>query len=232
MADFWEPDDEIVFRHVHDGEIRFAAPYRVVEDTAQRTVLYLPSFSVVYSVVDGRLRPQQWDASVLRIIEPEKWYSLLFFWSSDDERTPLQWYANVEVAAKRYSQGFESTDLILDVLISPDRSQVTRKDLDEFEAAVSSGVLAEAQAASARRAADDVIEAAKSGTGPFGEGWPGWKPERNIVTVLPDDWWLVDGNPPSDTEPDWEHYTDDDVLNWSVELVRRRRRERDVSIDG
>lgn len=228
MGRFWKPGDEIVFRHVHGGEIRYAAPYRVVEDSAQRTVLFLPHFSVVYSIVDGRLRPQQWDASVLRIIEPEKWYSLLFFWSSDDERTPLQWYANIEVPAKRYAQGFESSDLILGVVISPDGSPVIRKDAEDFEAAVRSGILTEWQATSARNAADEVTAAAESRTGPFSEGWPAWKPDPDIDALLPEDWWLVDGHPHSDREPDWEYYTDDDVLNWSVECVRWSRREVDA----
>src|SRR5215207_10157035 len=101
MVEYWAPGEEVVFRHVEDGVLRYAAPSRVIEDSEERSVLDLPRFSVVYTMNGERLVPCQWEASVLRIIERGRWYSLLFFWDVESSR-PLHWYVNLEEPARRY----------------------------------------------------------------------------------------------------------------------------------
>lgn len=226
MTKYWLPGETVIFRHLEADSVRFAAPYRVVEDSARRTVLYMPRFSVVYSLEGNRLAPAQWNASVLRIIEPGAWYSLLFFWSANAERTPMHWYLNLEEPARRFDGGFESRDLILDVILAPEGGVPEWKDSAEFETAVTSGLISIETAERVRSAAADVIAKAETTDGPFAENWPLWQAADDTVSVLPDRWWVVEGQALSELEPNYDLYTDDEHLDWAVELVRRVRREK------
>ncbi|MFM2032421.1 MAG: hypothetical protein RLZZ297_1186 [Chloroflexota bacterium] len=62
----------------------------------------------------------------------DDWYNIFAWYSAAGALRG--WYCNVALPATRTATSVTSVDLELDLFVSPDRSQLTRLDVDEYEA--------------------------------------------------------------------------------------------------
>jgi len=197
----FERGQPVVMRHVR-GVWRWAAPMHVVEDRGDFVALYVQPGSV-YSTMgdaDGNLgRDFVHDTTPVR----RRWvedHALHLVRFGDEHATVLYWrertwefrcwYINFQEPLRRYSGGFESMDLTLDMLISPDRKAWQWKDEDEFvDIGIAGGWYTHEQLAHLKVYGLGVLQQAQAGEPPFGEPWPEWRPEAEWGPLeLPEGW--------------------------------------------
>lgn len=101
----------------------------------------------------------------------------------------LCWYINLQEPLRRTPLGFDSMDLALDIVISPDRSQWRWKDEDEFAGLIELGLITSSKAHAIRSEGEKVIKLAKNNQTPFCDGWENWSPpEEWEIPEFPKDW--------------------------------------------
>ena len=199
-----------MLREIWRGQVKSGRPYTVVDDTPERLVLYARSgVRWVKSLSpDGTalVRGEPWilheeveHREALRIITPGSRHSVLLFWTATFSEF-LQWYVNLEDPLVRTSMGFDYLDQMLDIEVTPDLSQWTLKDEDEFEDAITRGVLPPDEAEVVRAEGKQVIAAIDAGRSPFDEPWGEWRPDPQWPTpFLPQDWTDLCKYPPYGT---------------------------------
>ena len=178
----WRRGQIVVRREIWRGTPWLAAPVVVVEDAPDLLATYLPEdarFAFPPSA-DGRPHPWSgrgsWEGhGVLMLQRPGEAYAVWHFWDGPDRRFS-GWYVNLQEPFRRTSMGFETMDLVLDVVISVDGSWHW-KDEDELETFVARGVLDDALASRLRTEGLDVVRRARQHESPFDEPWPSWRPD-------------------------------------------------------
>ena len=193
------PGDTVVWRTVVDGRVRTVIPHRCVEHRDDLLALWRPA-GTVYKRPSGpygagprgrSLHAAAWDGTyrdliwhgdgVLVLHRLGDWHSTLVF--------PDAWYVNLEAPWEPNPVGYDSRDLMLDVVISRDRTSWSWKDEDETADCVRTGRLSEDDARKAREEGERVAAAALRGDPPFDDGWASWRPDPSWpIPVLPDGW--------------------------------------------
>lgn len=85
------------------------------------------------------------------------------------------WYVNLEDPQRMLDGHLFTSDLVLDVVVSPDGTS-TRKDEDELELAVAQGRFTAAEAREIEQFADRAEQSVREGDWPFGAEWTRWHP--------------------------------------------------------
>lgn len=174
-------------------------PVRVVEDGHERTILYLAADTAYrrntrIDIVDWErngLSNEYTNAvwtrhSVLRIMYPDKPYSVWIMWDSGNGKHRC-WYVNIEAPFIRTKSGFETTDYELDAVISPD-FEWRWKDEEELAEIVKAGIFTPEFALEIRGMGLDAKARLEARREPFNEPWPEWKPEPGWGPLsMPDD---------------------------------------------
>lgn len=204
----WERGQTIVHQEVWSGRVWAARPLVVVEDTNERMLLWIPKGTVrkVPATPPSRLDPpdrqarivenlsrcdwvlgeHEWDVSSLWILRPVDWHAVWVSWLDDGSH--YGWYVNLQYPFRRTVIGIETMDLMLDIVAEPDLSW-RWKDEDEFAELLHCGVLDRSTGLRVRREADLVIDRIESGSPPFSEAWPAWRPDPSWpIPALVDDW--------------------------------------------
>jgi len=204
----WQPGSTIVHQEVWQGRLWAARPLTVVEDTPERTLLWIPKGAVRKVPVtpptrfdpptrqarivenlqrrDWVLGEHIWDVSSLWILHPGAWHAVWVSWSGPGIH--LGWYINFQYPLRRTEIGIESMDLMLDVVVEPDM-RWRWKDDDEFDEIAERGIFDDSTVARVRREAADVIDCIEDGASPFSEPWASWTPDpRWSMPVLPQRW--------------------------------------------
>jgi hypothetical protein len=97
------------------------------------------------------------------------------------------WYVNLEAPHVRDERTVYTSDHVLDLVITPDRSLV-RKDEDELALAVAQGVFDPASAAAIQATAAEVEARVADWGSPFSDGWEHFRPDPAWpIPTLPDD---------------------------------------------
>jgi hypothetical protein len=204
----WQRGETVVHQEVWDGRLWAARPLTVVEDTTERTLLWIPHGTVrkvpvtpphrpdptdvhrrtIENLVRGdwELGEHVWDVSSLWIVRPGDWHATLVSWRPDG--ADLGWYVNLQRPMRRNRIGFEAMDLMLDVVAEPDLSW-RWKDREEFDEIVEREIfdpeLAECVLAEAIATIDDIEQRRP----PFDARWHDWRADPTWATpVLPDGW--------------------------------------------
>lgn len=179
------------------GNTCFKSPVRVVEDSAERTVLYTAEGTpirgrpnlidrVLNPEIEIDMSPKKWrDTEFVSITYPNQMYSIWAMWKIPERKFQC-WYVNIEIPQKRIITGFEVSDLELDVVVRPDLTWYW-KDEAEFAQLTELGYFSTELAAEIRQAGLDAISQLESGLEPFNQPWPEWRPDENwTVPELPE----------------------------------------------
>ena len=189
------------------GPFMVGKPAIVVEDRADRVMLYVPDgtrwfapstsapppegpIGLIRAFADGELKLTgsliPWRNHVLHVLLPGRPFSVWLFWSPEWEFS--SYYVNLETAFARSPAGFDSCDHVLDVCVRPDRTWYY-KDRDELEVCVEVGLMSGALADRVRRDAEEAIALIEAWQAPFDAGLEEWRPDPAWpLPALPPGW--------------------------------------------
>ena len=197
----WSSGDQIVVRYVRDGRPSWVRPVTVIEDTPERSVVFIAAGtptkepvrldgSAIARVVsyeervslEWRLGDGNWGSHQTLLLTPsDAAYSVWLFWTED--WTFLGWYVNLQQPLERTPVGFDTRDQVLDIWVEPDLTW-SWKDEGELEDAVRLGRFSADEAAAIRAEGERVIA-----KWPFPTGWEDWRPDPSWpIPKLPDGW--------------------------------------------
>jgi hypothetical protein len=199
----WAYGDVIVHREIAWGRPWIGIPERVVVDTPELLVTYIPT-GAPFGYTPGPwptetgLHPWQpraaWEGHGTLVVQrPGDAYSVWHFWSGDVREFSC-WYLNLQAPLRRTSIGYDTQDHELDVVVFPD-GQWLFKDDEKMEQRIREGRYS-ADEVVAIRALGDRITAMLDAD----EAW--WSPEFTMWT--PDPSWGVPALPSG-----WEHVEGD-----------------------
>jgi Protein of unknown function (DUF402) len=197
----FSPGEPVLCRKLFShGAVMTAVPMRVIADAPDRTVLYQApdtAFRGARTPAGGKIRDfsAEWvsmdlvwtGGSLIRLIEPCAWQCVdVEFDAAGDF---VGWYVNFQEPVRRTALGFDTVDLVLDLVVAAD-STWSLKDEDDFERAVSAGQLPRQTAERVRAAAAQMIGVVEGGGPPFSEKqWLSWRPPPHwTVPALPANW--------------------------------------------
>jgi protein associated with RNAse G/E len=216
----WRSGDTIVHQEVWADRVWAARPLIVVDDSDETLVLWMPAGTrrkvpaplpdaprherdpeglpteashrgVIENLQRGDWNHTDhvWDVSSLWFVRPEAWYAVWVSWLPSGEH--LGWYVNFQRPYRRTSLGIEAMDLMLDLIVEPDRSW-RWKDQHEFDELERLGLLDRDSIENIRRQAEIVVASIDQGSSPFCDPWPDWTPDSSwSIPVLPSAWNVV-----------------------------------------
>ena len=196
--------DAIALRDIFRGRIKAAIPLRVVEDSADKFVGWLPAGSRFYVPADAEgklvkdvfgfdhLVELPWampgSPGQLVIAPADALYSVLVRFFGAEWQVP-EWYVNLQRPLERTEIGFDATDLIIDMVVSTTTGDWRWKDELEFAEAVRKGFVSEIEANGIRAAGERALAVAINREPPFDAEWFGWRPPADwAVPELPEGW--------------------------------------------
>ncbi|MSQ24240.1 MAG: DUF402 domain-containing protein [Chloroflexi bacterium] len=124
----------------------------------------------------------------LWLTRPGDSHSVGVYWEAGGDRL-LQWYVNMQEPLRRTAIGFDSSDLILDLVVAPDLTSWHWKDEDELVLVVDKGWISAERAHELRTEGEQVIDDVRHRRSPFGDGWDQWRPDPTWPKpTIPDNW--------------------------------------------
>lgn len=200
----FQPGDHIAIRNVFRGRVQTVFPSIVVTDTPELIATWTPLGTTVVNGVSGGaahlsvevMAAKSWEmvsrkwriSGTLRLKSPRAMWSLWLFWEKDmvDLRA---WYINIDAPYRRTPLGFDTWDMFLDVVVTPDRKSWRYKDEDEFAEAIAAGLFTDEEAGAVRVAAAQALEIVKADRPPFDSTWASWRPDPLWeMPELPEGW--------------------------------------------
>lgn len=131
------------------------------------------------SLCDWSLKGTGWSISTLWFMPAQAWYSVWLSW--DDDGKHLGWYVNFQEPFRRTKVGFQTMDLMLDIVVQPDRTW-EMKDEDEFSELLARSLISQETAERVEEAVATVLSAIQRGAVPFNEEWVKWRPDPSWPT--------------------------------------------------
>jgi hypothetical protein len=194
------PGEPVLCRELWHGAVMTAMPMRVIADAPARTVLYQApdtAFRGARTPTGAKIRDlaAEWvsmdlvwtGGSLIRLVEPCAWQCVDVEFDAAGNFTG--WYVNFQEPVRRTTLGFDTVDLLLDLVVAAD-STWSLKDEDDFERAASLGQLQQRTAEQVRAAAERMISLVEGGGPPLSEKqWLRWRPPPHwTVPALPANW--------------------------------------------
>lgn len=142
---------------------------------------------------DGSHRDGIWGAiDALLLYRPGDAHSAWRFQWAEDQ-TLKMWYVNLEEPWVRTSQGFDSRDHGLDVIVAADLATWSWKDEDEIDWGLAQGRLSAAAVAAYRAEGERAANRILRHEPPFDRDWTAWRPDPAWPRpVLPVGWDVVE----------------------------------------
>ena len=203
MNERWKPGDQIVLRELWQGRVWSGTPVTVVRDEPGLLGMFVPigtGWKGPAALKGGPLRLPKEDWVLvddylphngLGIALPGADFSVRLNWT-EGFRQLTRWKINLEEPLRRTPQGFDFMDQVLDIVISPDRSEWRWKDEDELEQAQELGLISHKRAVELRAEGERAVELIQSRKPPFDRDWENWRPDRSWpIPELPDRWDVV-----------------------------------------
>lgn len=192
----------VICREFWQNKVWSERPEIVVKDTPDLLALYLHPNTMINQPVSPTgskatyldrlnlswtLARTPWiGLKILRLSIPGAFYSVLLFWNADNSFRV--WYINLEEPLHRTPDGFNYTDLFLDILAEPDLSSWRWLDEDELNEAVERGLVSKQTSDMLYAEGRKAIEWLQSGNSPFNE-WQTWRPDPSWqIPVLPENY--------------------------------------------
>jgi uncharacterized protein len=194
------PGDVVALREIVDGRVWSARPAIIVCDAPELRITFTPADVAIPRAVgpDGEelriprgawtLAPAPGRWNVLGFAWPDERAAVLAMW--DPEWNFRLWYVNVEDPLRTTPVGFDTSELVLDLVVEPDLRAWRWKDEEELDEAVRAGVFTREDATAFRRAAERGRRRVMEREPPFDADWTRWRPDPAwpVVPVLPDGW--------------------------------------------
>lgn len=208
----FRPGQTIVRRDVLGGRAWSATPVRVISDTQEALLVshwlgvqvlsparYLDAvhtglaedrFRLIRELAAGQweLRERPWlTTTVLTRVGPGDWFSVHRFYDADHQ--PGIWYVNFERPAVRTPSGYDTCDLCIDLVVSPDLSEWQWKDEDEYAVGREAGFISDDDHENIERAKTSVLRLLDRREGPFAGSWSDWRRDPDwpapMLTAVP-----------------------------------------------
>ncbi len=184
------------------GGVWAAIPATIIEDSSDLVSLYIAPGTIFAGPDcsrDEHLHVAASGAWELKLYEwtvqhhlwssvPGEAASIWTIWSAPDW-THVGWKVNPELPLKRTPIGFDTTDHVLDAVISADLTSWQLKDEDELAVAIDLGLLTEAEGERIRRETRRIASECISSHRRQLQAWAAWRPPAgwNLPT-LPRNW--------------------------------------------
>jgi hypothetical protein len=204
----WFPGELVVLQEIWDDRVWAARPMLVVRDEDDSVALWFPKGTRWKAPTTPPTRPREptrgerlakcatlgdwafvdavWDVSTLWLMREGDWHAVWVSWL--DGGRHWGWYVNLQKPFRRTARGFETMDLMLDLVVEVDRSWWW-KDEDELEMFVARGVFDRPLADLLREEGLRVARRAERNEPPFSEPWPEWRPDPSWrIPELPPAW--------------------------------------------
>jgi hypothetical protein len=204
----WSPGETVVVQEVWRERVWAARPMKVVRDDGDFVALWFPKGTCWKAPIPPSSRPREptrgewltttivlgdwvfedaeWGVSTLTLLREGDWHAVWIGWLDNGEQ--WGWYVNLQRPFRRTRLGFETMDLMLDVIIELDRTW-RWKDEDELELFVERGVFDEALAERVRGEGLEVARRAERNEGLFAQDWAKWRPVASTpLPELPPGW--------------------------------------------
>jgi hypothetical protein len=202
------PGETIVFQEIWRDRVWAARPMRVVRDEDDFVALWFPKgtrwkaptadpshpwkedrasrLAECAALGEWIFRDAEWDVDTLWLMREGEWHAVWVSWLPDGRH--WGWYVNLQEPFRRTVLGFETMDLMLDLLVDHDRTW-RWKDEDELQTFVERGVFDAGTAERAREEGRRVAARAEQNEPPFSEPWTEWRPDPAWDTPeLPQGW--------------------------------------------
>lgn len=202
----WQPGDIISWRGIYREKIWHVQPTLLVKESPEEVVLtLLPGTECMAEETyphgkkngnrrwhfvdrDWRLAKYTWQTNrLLLIFEPDSFYSTILFWNHTSHDF-LCYYVNFQLPFQKNQFAVDTLDLDLDLVIRPDFSYAW-KDVDDYELAVSHGLILPEWYRAIETAKGEVLERLNRRQYPFDGSWLDWKPDPGwSPPCLPQNW--------------------------------------------
>lgn len=196
----FEPGSVIICRELWDGLLWAARPAVVVSDDADGLQHWCPAGAVgcfaTSRFFPGRehltreerqlvsLESRRWHyrgvparGASLTFLREGSWASVAATWYPDGRFA--HWYVNFQLPMRRWARGYDTLDLVIDIVVAPDWSW-TWKDIRPFENAISRGLFDSTVEDAVKEEAERIERSIAARTGPFNPRWLDW--------VAPHEW--------------------------------------------
>jgi hypothetical protein len=208
MSPVHEAGQTVLVQEIWREQVWAARPMTVVRDEGDFAALWFPRGTVwkapttpperlraadrgerlAQCALQGEwvFRDAAWDVDTLVLLRESAWHAVWVSWLPSGEH--WGWYVNLQRPLLRTALGFETMDLVLDLIVDPDRTW-RWKDEDELETWVARGVCTPELAARIRAEGLEVAGRAERNEPPFCESWPEWRPDLEwTLPELPEGW--------------------------------------------
>jgi hypothetical protein len=193
----WVPGDVIVRREVAWGRPWLAIAERVVTDTDDLFVTFVPSGAPIgygagpWPTANG-LHPwypkPAWTGHGTLIVQrPGDAYAIQHFWTGDDRRFE-RWYINLQAPMRRTAMGYDTDDHELDLVVWPDGRRELEDD-DVMEQRVREGRYTSDEIASFRALAADIGSMVDAGRAWWDPRYADWEPDPAWGAIALADGW-------------------------------------------
>jgi hypothetical protein len=190
----WQPGDIVVRRDVWRTQPMVGWGGIVVADSPELLALYMPEGSPLAFAPDFFGEPHPWSHKdrweghgVLQLQRPGEMHAVWVFWEGTDRRLGA-WYVNLQEPFRRTSLGFDTQDLELDIVVSPD-GDWRLKDDEKLEGWIERGRWTPGKVAEIRAEGSRIEGLLDSGRRWWSEEWADWQPDPDWPAPrLPVDW--------------------------------------------
>jgi protein associated with RNAse G/E len=202
----WNPGDVISWRGIYRERIWHVQPTLLVSDCPEEIALtLLPGTECIaeenypkgkkseerrwhFVDRDWTLARYTWQTNrLLLLFAPEKFYSIILFWNHTSNDF-LFYYVNFQLPFKRNNFAVDTLDLDLDLIIRSDFGYEW-KDVDDYQNAISHGLVSPKWAKEIETATDEVLEQVAMRLYPFDGSLLDWKPDPTWQPpMLPENW--------------------------------------------
>jgi len=192
-AMLFEPGEIINRRYLRGRWCTWVQPMRVIADNEDGLLLWHPAGSDFARLIDADGKTQHevtvdqmrdpklavltWQTyDILVLMPPEAAYSVWWFFR---DGAFTGWYVNLETPYIRRPHGVDTNDLILDIVVTPQR-QWEWKDVEEFNGRVGNPLYFDGTTAGAIRAEGErLIKLIEAGTFPFDGTYTDFRPDQH-----------------------------------------------------
>lgn len=194
--DRFAPGTQIVVRGHRQGAIRTTKAVIAVEDTERELSYWWPAgtdHTVTTAMLharsemlphtmaelrsgEWRLATAAWDTTdVLAATQPGSWAVVWHMWSHDTGEF-LRWYVDLKRPHTRTQVGFDTYDLDLDLVVTPDGAWEW-KDRGEFDARYDAGLITDSERAAVLAAGEAMLPIIEAQHPPFDGSRIEWRPD-------------------------------------------------------